>query len=474
MFLEETDRGLVAALEAADDGPLVRQRGFLHVIDSDPSRINLPPRSLPVYLLAGRDNRGSTFERQLRRMTMLEELRRSGIRQLVVIAAKGVPPAGVEELWTTGFRTRLVVVDDAEDAASRLDRWLNSYGEGPTAAVVALPLAAFAARLVEAFHAARGDDRLTVRQRDQAGSMRLVDLSDADDRDRPILDSYDLILDRDLSVSELGEEEFNAFFRGDARNWRAFAADLPWFRNDEAWLRLQDQLSRLDVVGSPENRVCYIMSEPGAGGTTLARHLAFNAARAGYPALVAKGLPFTPEALPLVNFLTRAKQRSENTRAANGLPDEFTEDDPRIYETPWVIVFDRVHWEFRNAELRRFLQQLERAGRPACIVVVTGPQREMGYYDTSRFKLLGELHHMLDEREALELGRHLNRFLREYGKERPDWQWRNFQEAHSVRLLEGIAAFWITLSFWLQAQYDLSEFDPRMDIPCLQEVCGNP
>src|SRR5439155_3800951 len=59
--------------------------------------------------------------------------------------------------------------------------------------------------------------------------------------------------------------------------------------------------------------------------------------------------------------------------------------------------------------------------------------------------------------EARQLGRHLNQFLRVYGKARPDHQWDRFYRNHTVRYLEGISAFWVTLSFWIQGQYDLSE-----------------
>ncbi|MBZ9719789.1 hypothetical protein LB519_18245 [Mesorhizobium sp. AD1-1] len=480
-FIEEADPLLIGGLQNADGDFYVGRRGFLHVVDSDPSRIDLPPRSLPIFLLSGRDGRGTSFEQQLRRLTMLEELRRSSIRQLVVISTTGgEPPKGVAELWATGFRTRLMLVNSGVTAAERLGAWLNESGYGPTPSVVSMPHAAFANSLVSAFDAAYHDERLTVRHRDEPGNIGQLDLSGVDDPERPLLASYDIILDRDLAVidpDDLPEDAFNAFFRGEARDWRAFAAGLPWIRDDDAWRGLKDQLRRLDAVGPPENRVAYIMSEPGAGGTTLARHLAFSAARAGYPTLIAKELPFTPDSLPMINFLTRAKQRAEDSRAQHS--QEAGESDPRVYETPWVIIFDRMHWEFRDAELRRFLQQIERAGRPVCIVVVTGPIRETGYYDSSRFKLLATLQHMLDQNEAIQLGAHLNRFLRRYGKERPDWQWRSFQEAHSVRLIEGLAAFWITLSFWLQTQYDLTEsiqewvyraFKERVDTPELKKA----
>ncbi|WP_454874710.1 hypothetical protein [Paraburkholderia xenovorans] len=70
-------------------------------------------------------------------------------------------------------------------------------------------------------------------------------------------------------------------------------------------------MQRLDTVGSEDNCIAYISSESGAGGTTLARALAWECAREGYPVLVAKPISFLPEALPLVNFLNRASVLAE-------------------------------------------------------------------------------------------------------------------------------------------------------------------
>ncbi len=461
IFIEERDPLLVAALQKPDSDALARRRGYIHLIDSDPSRFQLPARALPVFLLSGFNDQGTAFERQLRGLTMLEELRRSGVRQLVVAGSSDAPPtAALDKIWATGFRTRLVVADDRADVPEQMLAWLSSKDQHTLASVVALGVADFASQLVAAFTSSYEDEQLIVRQRNEAGVVRRVDLTDIDDPERPILDSYDLVRDRDLTsadLDDLPEEAFNAFFRGDLGDWRPFAAGVPWIRDEGAWTGLQAQLRRLDSAGSPENRVTYIVSEAGAGATTLARHLAFTAAKAGYPTLVAKGLPFTPDPLPIINFLTRARQRTGDLRLNAAAAEAGDASESRLYETPWLLVFDRVHWEFRDSELRRFLQDLERAGRPACILVVTGPVKEPAYYDGSRFKHLTDLQHLLDHSETLELGRHINRFLRRYGKERPEWQWRNFQEAHAVRYLEGVAAFWITLSFWLQTQYDLSE-----------------
>ena len=461
VFIEDRNPLLVASLKASDSEALVRRRGFVHVIDTDPSRIDMPARALPVFLLSGLNDKGTAFEQQLRGLTMLEELRRSGVRQVVVVGnADASVTATLDKIWATGFRTRFVVADDQLDATEKLQNWLTAKDQRAVGSVVALRSTEFASQLVDAFTSSYEDEHLVVRERNEAGTMRRVDLTDVDDPERPILDDYDLIKDRDLTsahMSDLPEDAFNAFFRGEQEDWRPFAAGVPWIREDSAWLGLQARLRRLDSVGSPENRITYIVSEPGAGATTLARYLAFAAAKAGYPTLVAKGLPFTPDPLPVINFLTRARQRSEDIKSNILASEVGDKSDSRLYETPWLLVFDRIHWEFRDTELRRFLHELERAGRPVCVLVVTGPVREQAYFDESRFTQLCNLQHLLNEAETLALGKHINSFLLRYGKERPDWQWRSFQQAHEVRYLEGAAVFWVTLSFWLQSQYDLND-----------------
>ena len=78
--------------------------------------------------------------------------------------------------------------------------------------------------------------------------------------------------------------------------------------------------------------------------------------------------------------------------------DKSKRPSPSRYETPWIIVFDRMHWEFRDSELRRFRNELEKQGRPVCMLVVTGPIRGMSYFDTSVFKQISELNHTLNSR----------------------------------------------------------------------------
>lgn len=450
VFIEERNPLLVAALQAPDSEALARRRGFIHLIDTDPSRIELPARALPVFLLSGLNDQSTAFEQQLRELTMLEQLRRSGVRQLAVVGNTATPVTEtLDKIWATGFRTRFVVADDQVDTSEKLKTWLTAKDQRAIGSVIALQISEFASQLVDAFTSSYEDVHLVVRQRNETGTICGVDFTDIDDPERPILDSYDLIKERDLTsadADDLPEDAFNAFFRGELNDWRPFAAGVPWIRDNSAWLTLQAQLRDLDSAGPSANRITYIVSEPGAGATTLARYLAFVAAKAGYPTLVAKGLPFTPDSLPIINFLTRARQRSEDIKSNSSASEVCDVSDSRLYETPWLLVFDRVHWEFRDTELRRFIQELERAGRPVCVLVVTGPVKEQAYFDESRFTQLTNLQHLLHEAETLALGKHINSFLRRYGKERPDWQWRSFQQAHEVRYMEGAAAFWVTLS----------------------------
>ena len=76
---------------------------------------------------------------------------------------------------------------------------------------------------------------------------------------------------------------------------------------------------------------------------------------------MAKALPFVPDALPLTNFLKRAHdefsrhRKLEDADRGRGTTIEEEEAPRRSrYETPWVLVFDSVHWQDRDSELARF------------------------------------------------------------------------------------------------------------------------
>ncbi len=234
-------------------------------------------------------------------------------------------------------------------------------------------------------------------------------------------------------------------------------------------------LRRLDHAGPDENSVTFIASQSGAGGTTLARALAWKCAELGYPTLVATPTPFVPDALQVANFLNRVRLRAESDLSSRSVSSDETDgaaDSPRRYEAPWLIVFDVIHSQSREDVLTKFRNELRKSGRPCCILAVTGPN-PIGLLG-NKIPMLGELKHQIEMQEARDLGAHLNRFLRVHGRERTVREWENFYSAHTVRWVEGIAAFWIVLSFWIQGQFDINESIQDWIYRCFKQNVDNP
>lgn len=85
---QSSDEQFLAQLEADESvgDALVRRRGLIHVVDSDPADTPLPPRHLAIFLLNGRSGQRRTGPAALtRRLTMLQDLRRRSIKQLVIV-----------------------------------------------------------------------------------------------------------------------------------------------------------------------------------------------------------------------------------------------------------------------------------------------------------------------------------------------------------------------------------------------------
>lgn len=456
VFVSESNSELLDALARADGPDLVRRRGYIHQISTDPTLVSLPPRSLPIYLLGASWPSESDFDRTLRRMAMLGGMRRSGVRRLLVVSDEdGAPPPELAALVDAQFRPFVTFVSATELGALAASAWADGDSSRPTVQLVRQSPSDFVRAVAEGYAKVYPSAATVVRFRQMDGSTSLVDLTANDDAERPILSFYDLIQERDLapvSPEDLTEDEFIGFFEGRQSSWRPYAAQVPWLQDQKVPGKLKRLLGKLDVVGSPENKIAYIASEPGAGGTTLVRTIALEAARLGYPTLVAKSVPFTPDSLPLIGYLTRAHQAvlatadTGGTRQAEGLP---------LYETPWMIVFDRSHFERREGEMRHFLNELTKSGRPALLLVVTGPVKPLELYDSIAEEVAAPSH-LLSADDADALGRHLNTFLRVYNKARPSEAWSEFYRTHGVSQMRGVAAFWITLSFWLRTSRDIT------------------
>ena len=273
VFLETYDAHLIHALEstASFSDPMTRKRGFVQVIDSDPARIELPERCLPVFLLNGRNVSAVTdFDSTLRRVTMLGSLRRCSPRQILVIAADEDPvPDGLRSLWSSGFRSYLTFISGAANAEVMLADWLEGTDERTAVNMVSLQTHQVIDDVLARYQAVYPEDRHVIRMRDRFGRFHKIDVTEVDDPEHPILGRYSLVEERDLTPimrEELTEDEFVEFFRNAESSWRPYAAGLPWVRDPE-WMRsLSTQMKKLAAIGAEENRVLYISSETGAGG----------------------------------------------------------------------------------------------------------------------------------------------------------------------------------------------------------------
>ena len=450
---ETSDQALIDALETPDlvDDPLVRRRGIIHVVDTNPSDVTLPPRSLPVFLLKGRTIERSTgLSARTRRFNMLEELNRRSPKHLVILAGHNLAfPQELEELWADGFRSLITIVTDSPDVESAIEDWRDRIG----AQVIGLVLAdaySFSGEFVHRYTEARSD-RLILRLRDVKGNVHRLDITGVDDPEHPLLGRYELLTENHLLPllpEDLKAEEVEGFFTDSSASWRPYAAGMPWQREPKAVESVKRALRNLDHEGAEENQVFFVSAESGAGATTFVRDVAWTVATEGYPTLLSTSAPFVASGLEVASYMSRCLDAA--TRAGIG-------SDLRLYEAPWLIVFDRPHWEGREEELISFTRQLEKSGRRACVIFVTGPYLPLVLRNNRRFLELPTLTHQVLFSDALELGRHLNRYIRHHGATRTEADWRTFFEQSTIGNDKGIAAFWIVFSFWLQRQFDMRE-----------------
>jgi hypothetical protein len=176
------------------------------------------------------------------------------------------------------------LLSDAK-AASRV-RQPSSSAVNSNATLLSLPAAGAIESILARYTEIYPEERRLIRIRDVHGTIHRIDVGEADEPERPIIDSYSLIEERDLAPllpEDLSEEDFVGFFRNSTSSWRPYAAGVPWFRDQACRKTLGRLLEEIDDVGPDENCIAYISSESGAGGTTLARALAWDYACKGYP-----------------------------------------------------------------------------------------------------------------------------------------------------------------------------------------------
>jgi hypothetical protein len=461
----ETARQIASASATVDR--FSRIRGFVHVIAENPTELIRSPRSLPVYMLNGRSDAtdiasSNTLPAKrslLRRLTIIEELRKLRPRILVVLSDGSAEMLDdVFESWgTDGFAPRLVFLDPLDRCKAAIDNWLGKTKEPVTVDRCVISVHEAVEGLVTRIESILPDDRLIVHMLRDNGRTVNVDVSECEPIDFPLSEWFDLILSRHLvpiAPEDLTDDQINQFFDGSMttsgeesadNRWAGFSAGLPKAgRSDVAEITLR-ALENCLKSGSDRNRMVILPSEPGAGGTTEARLAAFKAARAGYPVLLAKNKPFNPNPSEVATFLT---QVADKARKVTGEQDSE--------ETPWLIVFDVAHWQGREADGVRFLREIMQAGRSAIMLCVVKDIAEPFRLGRKLVDLAEKVCHDISREDAEELGRHLNRFLIPRKRGVPQSEWITFWEKHSP-VGTGLASFWVALSFWLRKQLNLDE-----------------
>lgn len=443
-----------------------KNRGFVDVIASDPEDIQLTPRALPIFFLNGRaDAEDSQESNNLsrnamlrRRLNMVKRLIDTKPRMLVVVS-DGDPVTfdAVQELWEEGFRSILTYFTQDEPEIQRITDWTNASLGPPLVQICELARVKFAKYLFDATDKLAQPDRLVIRYRTSEKTIISLDVTGYERTEYPLLNHYDLILERNLHPllpEELSEQELNSFFERSSDSWKPYAAGLPWIREQMCVKKVLDALDEVARTNYEHNQLLLISAEAGAGGTTFARSLAFEAAKAGFPAFVAKQSKFTPETTELTSFLFRIHQRQFD--AISGSSETEVSPQTDYSEIPGLIVFDVHHWAGNERGLQSFMRGLARESRAAVVLAVVDSTSVSELPETK--VLDSAITHSLKKDEVLELGYHLNRFLEPKSRGRTPDEWRAFGAYHAPLigdLSQTTSSFWIALGFWLRRQLNL-------------------
>ena len=437
----------------------VQARGHVHFIASDPRVLSLPPRSMPFFCLNGRsgttsgpesDRLGRTAALR-RRLNMLSWLEQMPPKRLFVLSfSKASVLPDIEELWSSGFEALMTFLSDDSGEKEPLKNWLATANSPAAVEFPTSTLLAVIDDLLRRTRELRSDSRVIVRYSTDGEQVTDIDLSSADLPEHPLLENYELIEAQhltDLSPDELTSEDLSAFFSARHESWAPHAAGLPWPRGGRAVKSALERMHRLSSWSSQgeawENQLVIVPAQSGAGATTFARSFGHGAARLGIPTLVSRRHAGPLEALPLAGFLFRCKQ----------IINHSTQED---WEPTWLVVFDQHHWEGRETLLLPFLNELTRSGRRVICLLVTSDIVPEVLDSIPNVTRLPSLTHDISLDESLDLGRHLNFFLKPHGRDKSEEEWTSFWRRHSPTLDLPIASFWIALEFWLRGLVDLS------------------
>lgn len=460
IFMESTDvTFLDKALSVEANYPrLTALRGHIHVVASDPRDQTFAPRSLPIFLLNGRSDvsngpesaslpRMSATRRRLNMLSYLEHLPPK--RLCVLNVEDGRFLSEVTQLWTDGYRSLLSVISDRSEVKDTLAQWLDEASFQLAIEFPRPPAIDVLSDLCKRVDSLIPDGRITIRVR-VAGDIREgCDVTTAEFPEHPVLDDYDLIRSQDLQLvtpGDLKEEQCTEFFSGHHSSWIPFAAGLPWERDLESVREVMDGLAGLEEDTDHGLKLFVLPGQSGAGVSTQLRQIAYQASKLGYPALVAKPELINPDALSLTAFLFRCRQ-------AIG---EILEDRAELHEPIWLLVFDVQVWRGKEDALSIFLAEVERSGRRAVCLIACGDDVPDAMVSSRSVVQLPPIRHEITMEEAVSLGLHLNLYLKYFGREKSETEWKAFWRNHAPSIDTPMASFWIALEFWLGGKFEIS------------------
>jgi len=462
IFVESSDGAFAEALtqQGQSVGAVDIAGAFTHVIASDPLSLQLQRRAKPLFLLNGRADKAGTESADLpkrssdrRRLNMTARLRDLEPRRVVVVGNS--PEAALEDLislWDAEFRSLLTIVTGAPEFLQTCEPLLSEIAGLNVLHWISLTEQEFSSSLLHQLEEVAAPTALKVGIRVPGGTVLNVDLSSAELAEQPIADICDFIQVRDalpVSPADLSDEEFQGFFTRGRFSWRPYAAKLPWLPDSAPEKELLRTLHRQLAEPPGSVNVLSVLSEPGAGGTTLARALALAAAQAGFPVLLVKREGDPPPAIELTTFLYRASQLVSREAEKAG--------EEKVGEPAWLMVLDVQHCGGSSDELQRLCAELARSGRKVTILKVASVNSPPELSDSIPYRELKILGHELNEEDVASLGNHLNAYLRLHGApKRPD-EWISFWREHQPEIGSGLATFWIALEFWLTGYLALGE-----------------
>jgi hypothetical protein len=460
IFIESTSAVLADTLAAMDSSiPVSSLIAFSHVIASDPSTLVLQQRARPIFFLNGIDGRAGKESSSLtgnsalkRRLNMLSKL--SDLEPRRVIVAGNSPLFAIKDiadLWESEFRAMLTVVSSDQSEVPEVTELLEKATSLQSLGWIKKDFGEFSGALSTRLSKIADLSKIIVSSKLANGKSLEIDLSLAEHLEQPLSESCEFISVRDtlnVSPQDLKNEELQAFFTRDDSGWRAYAAGLPWTPDlsvEKKFLRnINEQLTGPDGT----LQLFSIVSEPGAGGTTRARSLAFAAAKAGVPVLIVKQHADVPSELELTNFLFRAVSLIE---------DEYRkEQEGPVGEPVWLIVLDVQHGGRGFDEMERFCAELLRSGRKVSILKVVSTSDSLSAPSVDVEELI-YVSHNLEAADVANLGSHLNGYLKHFKRAKSSDEWVRFWEAHRPDIDTGFASFWIALEFWLAGYLELGE-----------------